>query len=363
MSSSLEIAVVAHRPEDRHLVPDIKRGRTDPPHPHFKGVVGEVYEAESLAKAAAHLRERPDRRVFVALGFRESEIFRILDPSEIKKRRMAVVIRVPSTSRRKPRQPSSSFRDTGPFVTARDPRMAIRKAVVRLLAHDGVAIRELRSEADFEAYFTLRYRVYKEMGYIPPHRDYPDSDQHSRRWDVSHTDRTARPVGAFTSRGELIGCARLVNVMGREIPRYASLIEKLVRRKNDEVALQNFSYPNRLEDPYDILSSFREFRAYFGRLVRSNISNAEVSRVIVEHDYRNKGLGEALVDTLISIARSGGVKVLFLGCLDGHQPFYENCGFSRLDLSACDSFTDVGVPAIAMERWLNGATLEGEEMS
>lgn len=334
-------------------MPEIKRWRTDPPHPHFRGVVGEVYEAKSLAKAAADLRERPDRRIFVALGFRENDVFEILDPREIKKRRMAVVIRVPSTTRRGPRHPSSSCRDTGPFVTAKDPRMAIRKAVVKLLAHDGVTIRELRSEADFEAYFALRYRVYKEIGYIPPHRDYPDSDHTSRRWDISHTDRTARPIGAFTRAGQLIGCARLVNVMGREIPRYATLIEKMLRRKNDDVATRNFAYPNGLEDPYDILSSFRDFRAYFRRLVLNNISNAEVSRVIVERPYRNNGLGEALVDTLVSIARSNGVKVLFLGCLEEHQPFYENCGFERLDLPECKSFVDIGVPAIAMERWLN----------
>ena len=356
MAPSVDIALVTNGPEDRHLVPAIKKWRSEPPNPHFSGLVGRVYETDSLTSAADDLRRHPDNRIFVALGFGEPEVYQVLDPDEIAARRLSVVIRSPSAERRTRAYPSAAPCESTIFVTAEDPRHAIRKAVVRLAARDQVAIRELETESELESYFRLRYQVYREMGYIPASRDYPDDDRTTVRWDVSFTDRMSRPVGAFLPGGRMIGCARLVNVVGREVPRFAKLIRKMIWEKNDRIAYRNFNYPERIEDPYDILSSFRAYRRHFRELVVNNITNAEVSRVIVAPEHRKQGIGEALVDTLVAMAEEKRIAVLFLGCLENHRQFYETCGFRKLDQLNCESFTDIGVPAIAMQRWLSPPT-------
>ena len=69
-------------------------------------------------------------------------------------------------------------------------------------------------------------------------------------------------------------------------------------------------------------------------------------------ENRNQGLGEVIVDSLISLAKNMRIEVLFLACLKEHERFYERCGFRAIEGMQCERFVNVNVPAIAMERRL-----------
>lgn len=56
--------------------------------------------------------------------------------------------------------------------------------------------------------------------------------------------------------------------------------------------------------------------------------SAEVSRVIVAPEHRGEGLGEVLVDSLLSLARLQRLQVLFLACHMNLQGFYERVAFT-----------------------------------
>ena len=100
------------------------------------------------------------------------------------------------------------------------------------------------------------------------------------------------------------------------------------------------------------MASFPTFRHYYRDLVRTRTPKAEVSRVIVAPEHRGKGLGEVMVDSLVSYARVHQIRVLFLACIAEHRRFYERCGFRAIPDMECDEFVNVGVPAIGMQRRL-----------
>lgn len=127
-------------------------------------------------------------------------------------------------------------------------RPALRKSLLRLVFKDRICIRELKAEDDFRQYFALRYRVWKQMGYLPPEQDCAES-----QWELNFTDRTAYPLGAFTREGELISCARLVLPLGQD-SHHLRLIESLVSASGDRKLKEVFQYPERLVHPYDLSS-------------------------------------------------------------------------------------------------------------
>lgn len=180
------------------------------------------------------------------------------------------------------------------------------------------------------------------MGYLPRQSDCEDIEM-----ELNYSDRTAYPIGAFTPAGELIRCARLVFPLGHE-SWHLPLISELVAAKNDARLTANFEYPQMMKHPFDILESLAGFGSYFARLVRDNIKYAEVSRVIVAPEYRRDGLGEVLVDSLLSLARKYKLGLSFLACHGNLHPFYGRCGFKVLPWLSCEHFAGVNAPAIAM---------------
>jgi GNAT superfamily N-acetyltransferase len=205
-----------------------------------------------------------------------------------------------------------------------------------------VVVRELQTKADFGKYFSLRYNVWKEMNYLPPSQDCANS-----QWELNFTDRTSFPVGAFDGAGSLIGCARLVYPLGQRSS-HISVIESCIADRNDLSLAKVFESPRSLTHPFDLLESLEGFDEYFKGLVRRRLRYAEVSRVIVHPAHRSTGLGEVLVDSLVSLAIERQVNVLFLACNEGLQGFYEHCGFQVLPGLHCDRFAGVNAPAIAM---------------
>jgi len=56
---------------------------------------------------------------------------------------------------------------------------------------------------------------------------------------------------------------------------------------------------------------------------------AHIEDVIVDNNYRGKGLGKMLINTCINYAKDHNCYKIILNCNDKNIPFYEKCGFSK----------------------------------
>jgi glucosamine-phosphate N-acetyltransferase len=54
-----------------------------------------------------------------------------------------------------------------------------------------------------------------------------------------------------------------------------------------------------------------------------------IEDVVVDKNYRGKGLGKRLIDRLTKDARNAGCYKVILDCSECNVPFYEKCGFTR----------------------------------
>lgn len=313
--------------------------------PLCRGVVRGIKEASDLRAGLASVDKEPDTSVLIALGWKVAEIYDCI-PAE-RGDRLEIIVHSRGPDKGSEQFPSASLLGRQKPATAKDVVAALRKSLIRLRAGQYSVVRTLQSKEDFRAYFSLRYSVWKQLDYLPAQKDCADS-----RWELDYTDRTAHPIGAFSKEGPLVGCARLVRGLGEESSIDVEIITNLIEERNDPKLRANFSYPRTLTHPFDVLESFPGFRDYYRSLVRSRTPTAEVSRVIVQDEYRKHGLGEVLVDSIASLARQKGIQILFLACRKEHQSFYERSGFRKIEDMSCDQFVNVNVPAIAMERRL-----------
>jgi len=306
--------------------------------------IGHVQSEKQLAAGLNAARKFPGNAVLIPIGFTDSEVCCLLTSQD--KQRMEVIVRPPRTGKRHGpeinEQPTASLFDERRLINVQDTLPALRKALLRTRLKNKVEIRELNSNDDFIQYFRLRYRVWNAMGYIAPECACTNTG-----FELNYSDRTAYPIGAFNQSRELIGCARLVFPIGHD-SRHLRLISQIVTAKHDAKLRDNFEYPKMMLHPFDLLESLVGFRTYFAGLVRKHITYAEVSRVIVAPEFQKEGLGEVLVDSIVTLAQRYGVDLLFLACNDNLHPFYERCGFSVLPGLSCEHFAGVNAPAIAM---------------
>jgi N-acetylglutamate synthase-like GNAT family acetyltransferase len=312
--------------------------------PFARSCIRHVQNERILSAGLESVREFPDKSILILIGFKAAEVFHSLSDQDL--RHLEVIIRPPrfgiQTSSEVNEQPSASLLNDIHVINVQDTLPALRKSLLRIQLKNHVTIRELNSKDDFTQYFSLRYKIWHAMGYLAR-----QSDCENIGLELNYSDRTAYPIGAFTPEGELIGCVRLVFPIGND-SRHLPLISELVASKSDAKLTNNFIYPRTMIHPFDILESLEGFRAYFARLVRTNIKYAEVSRVIVSPEHRGDGLGEVLVDSLLSLARRYGCDLLFLACHNDLHLFYERSGFSVLPGLSCEHFAGVNAPAIAM---------------
>ncbi len=239
--------------------------------------------------------------------------------------------------------PSASLIARSTWRIAGDPIPFLRKSLVRLKARaQRYTIRRLQSESDFRDYATLRYCVWESLDYLAAHK------VTSTRWELDYTDRTALPLGLFAQDGQMAGCVRLVG--GREVPHCVSTLQHLLCHQADGNINANLQFPNRFTHPFDVLKVFPGFASYYRQLITQHISHGELSRVIVHPDHRGKGLGEVLVDSLISLAREEQVARLFLACRVEHQGFYQLSGCSAIPNLTSHRFGAISAASLAMHR-------------
>lgn len=306
--------------------------------------VRNVMHVADVQRGLEVARRHPNRVVLIADSEDSEEISTAL--SDADQRSLEIIVKEGATYNKRANRPSASLMPHSRFVVVRSPKEALRKSLLRLMTSQYVEIRELNhtDKSEFEQFFALRYRVWKEMGFIPKRH-------HKTQWELDFTDRNSVPVGAFSKEGVLLGCIRLVGPFGAEFDQHVTLIKKMIDGADDRRLRAAFTPPTDWNRPFDVLDSFPDFGDYYARQTKNKRTPAaEVSRVIVVPEWRQRGLGEVLVDSAISLARRQGIKLLLLACQPKHAIFYRRCGFRIIRGMRCDSFMRVNVPAIAMDR-------------
>ena len=143
-----------------------------------------------------------------------------------------------------------------------------------------IEIRPPASDEELSDYFSLRYQVWKSLGFLR------DENKRSRiEWEIDFWDRTALPVCAINADGKMIGCARLVHSHGTEQPTYVAKIQQLLENVNDPVLTNLFKFPNAAQHPFDLLLEFPGFGRHFKTLLQERKRMAEIGRVAVQKDY------------------------------------------------------------------------------
>jgi predicted GNAT family N-acyltransferase len=206
-----------------------------------------------------------------------------------------------------------------------------------------ITIRPLRmgNETEFRNYFLLRHRIYTIMGYLV--QDVEDSRS---RLEINEADVHAMHVGAFYRDGaqeRLVGAARVVTNGEADRP-LKEMFEVLV--DNDPVAKHSLSTPYTLGLP--IFHTHRAMNPIMTEVFSRNQSCGELSRVIVDPEFRGSGISRKLIGETLRRSIARGAQRLFLECLQVHERLYEKHGFQRIN-GVVGPVVDVGRTMIAME--------------
>jgi predicted GNAT family N-acyltransferase len=242
---------------------------------------------------------------------------------------------------------TASFFDRAAVVTCTDVIAQIRKSLIRAALRKRIEIRKPRSEEELSGYFTLRYKVWKAAGYLRSENALTRTE-----WEIDIWDRTAVPLCAIASDGAVLGCARLISSSGNEEPTYVPRIEKLLGQLKDPKLSKLFEVSKRMQQPFDLLEEFPEYRPHFRELIQGRANMAEVGRVAVDPDRRGSCISEVLVDTAVSCAEARGVSCLFLACPEQLASLYSKSGFSAKPGLRSNKYFNISRPSIVMERLL-----------
>ncbi len=362
MSSVSQMGVVAVGADDyrRRLVP-IQKAWSEAVHtrhwaPRGVRLSDRLLILPTIDSAINEIKGSQQDYVLLVCGHDQAEVEDRL--FTLKSRVQAIALGKPPLGRGLPCASASLFSGPGNclwMMKATDAVPALKKAIIRQRTRQFATVR-LIEESDLEGYFALRYMVWREKNYIPPDKHCPKA-----KLEIDFTDLFSEPLGLFIKEGEggnetLVSCGRLVYApRKRHDSRLAGAVKNFVELRKCECLSKNIDYPAGLQQSFDVLKSFPKFQRYYNRLVRSQLSKAELSRIIVHPEYRRQGLGEVIVDSLVDLAYVSGAEVLFLACVQEHEKFYGRCGFRKIPGLHCENFVNVRVPAIAMHRRLADA--------
>lgn len=348
MTERIQIVAVSSSGGTDRVVHKIRKWCVHSHDPLVETLSPKVSKAVNMDTAISSICESASgsKTILVPIGFSESEVSSYV--SRVGEDDLEVIIRPPRPGMNVELNdlPSSSLLEQARLINVQDTIPAIRKSLLRITLGEDVHISYLDTQEQLLAYFKLRYRIWKNLGYIPDHRDCSESGL-----ELDYSDESAIPIGAFNQENELIGCARLVFSRREEItdsPGYDQMILNLIEDQQDPCLEANYRRPNTITHPFDVLEGFEKFQRYYRLLVRHRIPKAEISRVIVEPSYRERGLGEVLVDTLACVARKQHLDLLFLACHEQHKGFYQRSGFRPLPGLWADHFLAAKNPSIAM---------------
>jgi len=204
---------------------------------------------------------------------------------------------------------------------------------------DDVVIRPLRSNnlTEFREYFKLRHRVYSKMGYIDA-----ITESSSSGLEMNEADVRSIHLGAFY-RESLIGSARVVT---------NDVVDDTLIELCETIASKDPVARQRLREAYQcilpIFQSHGEMTSTMFEITDAGQKCGELSRVIVDRDYRGNGISGRLIAEAIERALRRELQRVFLECLKVHEKLYENHGFKRIS-GIEGNVIDVEHTMIAME--------------
>lgn len=343
----VSISVVCRKPQDRVWLKRLRQWSVTDPDRLGRRAIDQVTPIDSITDAVEWQIRHPGERIVVAIGFDAPDVRDAIPRAPVAGMEPVIL--------KRPQAGPPCARDG---AIGRDDRIAetvdvlpeVRRAVIRLRGGgdggDGRVVR-LTTPAQFRAYLALRHKVWSGEGYIDA-----DDLANGAGLELDYTDRTATPVGVFARDGRLVGCARLVQELGNEIPDHVRAIAAVIAEAGDPALFRRFEYPKILAHPFDILHEFEGFRHRYAGFIKQRISVAEVSRVIVDEGYRGRGFAELMVEELVQIGRERGIDHLILACREAIAPLYMRCGFAPVPGLKSDKFINIPVPSIVMERSL-----------
>lgn len=350
-STKIEIGVLACLARDLNWVQRLREWCHQNPLLQKLELEVRVERLTSLAQAIEWRSdtERPTR-VVASIGFAPSDLCEL---AVTRATREEPVLLLQSNGSECLEYPSANFLETRPLLSCTDLLAQVRKSILRmaLRGNAGISIRPPETSTELSSYFGLRYRVWKEAGFLNGR-----ASRAKREFEVDCADRTALPLIALSGEDHsIIGCVRLVRTFGREERYFVPQIEQLIRETEDEELWEMFDYPDAMGEtlPFDVLHEFPSFGERFKQLlVVERAEMAEVSRVAVDASFRGHCLSEALVDTAIWFAKTRKVSHLFLACHKVLSRLYSKCGFKAMEDLASDHFFNIQLPSIVMLRQL-----------
>lgn len=300
---------------------------------------------QTLGQAIRVCSEDPEHSLLLAWNFSSAEIraeLKHLDPTQSVK-----IILEPSPNTERYHQETASLLEEQTLTRLRSAKYGLRKAVLKRTAKNLGQMRIIATQPELSRYFKLRFEVWNAMGYIPE-----NSALLQEKWEIDRFDRFSIPIGLFDSDKDLIACARLVQAFGKERAQQINAIKQCLDNAGKPAAADAFSLTGKVEQPFDILCEFKGFWEYYRTFVKENIDVAEVSRIIVTPSKRGLGLAEALVDSLISVAKVQDIDVLLLACRESLQALYQKCGFKAVPNLVSGQFLNIRERSVVMKRTL-----------
>lgn len=317
----------------------------------------EVREATDVQLDLAGSEQSLRNTVLVVFAPRLAE-----PPAPLRKKlrmvRQCLYVTEPSPGRLKS-HPLASLLETVTEASTSDPLASVRKA---LLKYSVARAFEIRDSTD-QTWLSQSRRALKESLLQSFQLRYETWElvkrklrtENQSRLDIDFSDAKALVLAAFNrNTGQLAGCARLVFSLGAGFDAvHKPLIEEIVHESRDPVLSAMWHPPEGMPYPFDVNKGFPTFGDYYGKWLRLNLYAAEVSRVVVREELRGCGIGEVLVDSLVSRALAERLDLLFLACEQKRRGLYERCGFEQIPEVTCESFPGFDVPAISMRRILS----------
>jgi len=211
-----------------------------------------------------------------------------------------------------------------------------------------IAVHPIKNRDELCQSFKLRYKVYRIMGYLD--QEFLDTGS---KIELTWSDTISMHFGAFVSTSigseKLIGTARLILTHGAD---------PLFDKWTWEIAKSDIALVGYLEKQQELLAQWK-LPIFLTLPLNEEICQAfsgepnapawaEVSRVVVEPEYRGYGVGRQLIKAVIDEADSIGVENVFLECLEVHRSMYESFGFASIGLQG--TVIGIGKEMIGMRR-------------
>lgn len=198
-----------------------------------------------------------------------------------------------------------------------------------------LVLRAVRNKTRFSACLALRHRVYSSLGYLDAaiaasqiQLDFDGYDTRSKHFCV--IDKNAGNTVVGTAR--LVSPSTLPQPNENDPTDYEAWCKQFANRERSRVYRDLLRMRSPASLP--IVASFNHFYGLDAHQRYQELAypqfSCEVSRVVVNPDYRGLGILRMLMAEAIRVASANRKRFLLLECAPFHQAMYEKLGFQAI---------------------------------